>query len=319
MENRKRNRAQVAALLALLAAVVLAGCAPTASPTTVAPAPEVSPLPTGVPTPAMSDLPIVFREGFESGLAGWDQGSDVPQDPNNPGQPVTWSIQASDEQAVEGTYSARFILDGGQDDGTIWLAQEIQVPADTELVIDLSFDLWSASESFNTLANVAAYAGLHPPETEEDFDTSQPANLAEGWQRYFHHFPVRSDGQGRLWVAVGISVVWETEVTYFVDGIEVAIDSAGPQVKPPPAILIVNGQEQVSGIGSYCWSDPEQGRSVCADTIGVITPERPLVVPPAFTAQFRLAPEGVPSELALRVIAVSPADELQPMPAGTRA
>lgn len=318
MKHKKGNPIPPVGLLALLAAIVLAGCAPAASPATPA-MPEVSPLPTDVPTSVPPNLPVVFHEGFESGLEGWEQGADVPQDPNNPGQPVAWSIDASDEQAVEGTQSARFVLDGSQDDGTIWLARELQVPADTELVIDLTFDLWSTSESFNRLANVAAYAGLYPPEVETDFDTSQPANLAEGWQRYFYNFPVRSDAQGRLWVAVGISVVWETEVTYFIDGMQLAVDSVGPQVKPPPAVLAVDGQEQVAGIGSYCWSDLDQGLSICADTIGIITPEQPLLVSPAFTAQFRLAPDGIPSELALRVIAVSPEDELVPVPSGTRA
>ncbi|MCL7454721.1 MAG: hypothetical protein M8467_16920 [Anaerolineae bacterium] len=323
MQQRKQNRIRPMWFLAVIAALVLGGCAPFGGPVTPAldasATPGASPQPTSTPTTPPLELPIVIEEGFESGLAGWEKGADVPEDPNNPGQPVAWSIQASSEQATEGQQSARFTLDGSQDDGTIWIGQELAVPPDTELAIAFSLQLWSASESFNTLANVAAYAGPRPPEAEEDFDTSKPANLAEGWRRYDYSFPVRSDAQGRLWLAAGISVVWETEVTYYLDRLVITIDSAGPHVKPPPAVLAIGGQEQVSGIGSYCWSDLDQGLSVCADSIGVITPEQPLIAPATFTAQFRLAPEGLPSELSLRTIAVTPADALAPVLPGSRA
>jgi hypothetical protein len=97
---------------------------------------------------------------------------------------------------------------------------------------------------------------------------------------------------------------------------------SGPALKPPPAILRVEGQEQVSGIGSYCWSEPtgtDTAVSVCADTFGVITPEEPLQVSAPLVARFRLAPEGKPTELALRVLAVSPEDEHQPSGPGWRA
>jgi hypothetical protein len=311
MQQRKGNPIRHAGLLAVIVALLLTGCAPVGGP--------VTPAPTDIPTPTPPEWPLLFDEGFESGLEGWDQGADVPEDPNNPGQPVAWSIEASGEQALEGVQSARFTLDGSADDGTIWLVKELAVPPETELAIAISFQVWSASESFNTLARVAAYAGPRPPEAEEDLDTSQPANLAEGWRRYDYSFPVRSGPEGRLWVAAGISVVWEAQVTYYMDRIEVVIDNIGPQVKPPPAVLVVDGQEQVSGIGSYCWSDLDQGLSVCADAIGIITPEQPLVVPSTFTAQFRLAPERMPSELSLQATAVLPDDELLRVPAGTRA
>ena len=82
---------------------------------------------------------------------------------------------------------------------------------------------------------------------------------------------------------------------------------------------MVDGQEQIAGIGSYCWSDPEEGVAICADMIGIITPENPLAVPPSFTANFQLSPEEKPGELGLRVIPVSPEDEIQPSSEGWRA
>jgi hypothetical protein len=85
-----------------------------------------------------------------------------------------------------------------------------------------------------------------------------------------------------------------------------------PEVEPPPAVLAVDGQEQISGIGSYCWSDPEEGVAICADMIGIITPENPLAVTASFTASFYLSPEEDPVELSLRVLPVSAEDEILP-------
>jgi hypothetical protein len=97
---------------------------------------------------------------------------------------------------------------------------------------------------------------------------------------------------------------------------------SGPSVEPPQAVLEVAGQEQVSGIGSYCWSQPtndDSAMAVCADMIGTITPGEPLTVPAAFEARFRLAPEDTPAELVLWVRAVSPEEELGTDQEGWRA
>lgn len=42
-------------------------------------------------------------------------------------------------------------------------------------------------------------------------------------------------------------------------------------IMPPPAFLKINGNEQVSGIGSYCREEELKG--VCADMIGIIIKE----------------------------------------------
>ncbi|MBC7334652.1 MAG: VCBS repeat-containing protein [Clostridia bacterium] len=186
--------------------------------------------------------PVLFREGFEAGLAGWEAGADVPQDPANPGQPVFWSIERSADQASEGASSARFTLDGKQDDGTIWLARPFEVAGDVPLRVRLTFDLWSESESFNTLAYVAAYAGPRPPTVEEDFDLSQTANQVTGWKTYTYDLRLLANPEGPVWVALGISAVWETEMTYYVDNVHVEIVPAeGGQA--PGGRITVEGVE----------------------------------------------------------------------------
>src|SRR5690606_25143887 len=107
--------------------------------------------------------------------------------------------------------------DGRQDDGTIWIQRGFDVEPREDYRVQLSFYLWSESESFNTLANVAAFAGTPAPTLEADFDTRQAANQSAGWRRYNYAFNVRSRGDGNIWVALGISAVWETELTYYID------------------------------------------------------------------------------------------------------
>mgnify|MGYP006277569747 CR=1 FL=1 len=173
-------------------------------------------------------LSISDHEGFEAGLGDWEQGADVPDDPNNPGHPVAWSISGSTEQAAEGSRSAKFELDGSQDDGTIWLVRAFDVPANQSVNVDLDFQLWSPSQSMaNTLINVAAYAGPQPPEVEQDFNTERRGNRVEGWDVYDYRFSAQSGSGGQVWVAFGISVVWETQVVYYIDDVNVEIDRPG--------------------------------------------------------------------------------------------
>jgi hypothetical protein len=93
-------------------------------------------------------------------------------------------------------------------------------------------------------------------------------------------------------------------------------------VEPPPAILAISGKEQLSGIGTYCWTKPKAGEetsvSVCADMAGIPTAEEPLVTRSPLTAVFRLAPDEMPDELQLQVTCVTAEDEVQRWPTGGR-
>jgi hypothetical protein len=164
-----------------------------------------------------------FLDGFEGGLTEWTAGADVPQDPNNPGHAVVWSIQASEDQAHSGECSARLRLDGSQDDGTIWLQRTLEAPGGQAVNVNISLWVWSATESFNTLAHVAAYSGPASPTREADFDVSQAADRVAGWKLYTYQFETTVSRAGQVFVALGISVVWETVVTYYFDDVQIEI------------------------------------------------------------------------------------------------
>jgi hypothetical protein len=81
---------------------------------------------------------------------------------------------------------------------------------------------------------VCAYAGISNPEVETDFTVLGQANkvagwkrytheTTAGWKRYTHETTLYTGSSGEVWVAVGITVRWETEMTYNVDDVKVTI------------------------------------------------------------------------------------------------
>lgn len=86
------------------------------------------------------------------------------------------------------------------------------------------------------------------------------------------------------------------------------------EIRPPPATLSIDGKEQISGIGSYCWEDVWKGeiwKSVCADYAGIPTVSEPLPANSTFTAHLSLPLMEPPQELQLRIIQVTNKDILE--------
>jgi len=92
-----------------------------------------------------------------------------------------------------------------------------------QVKVTVSFWLYSEEESFNTIAAVVGYSGTHNPETEEDLEVLGAANQVAGWKLYSFETTVNTGLGGEVWVALGISVRWETLMTYYVDDIEIVI------------------------------------------------------------------------------------------------
>ncbi|MBW6518837.1 MAG: hypothetical protein K0A89_10095 [ANME-2 cluster archaeon] len=88
---------------------------------------------------------------------------------------------------------------------------------------------------------------------------------------------------------------------------------------PPPSILKINGNEQTSGIGSYCWKVENETYSICGDTIGIITPAEPLFTMSPFTAHLILPLQEPLEELGFSVTRVTDEDELREAVNETRA
>ncbi len=78
---------------------------------------------------------------------------------------------------------------------------------------------------------------------------------------------------------------------------------------PPPATLTIDGKEQISGIGSYCWN--EAYMSTCADYAGIPTPEEPLNASSQVAAHLSLPIKKPPQELGLQIIHVTKINSLE--------
>jgi len=80
--------------------------------------------------------------------------------------------------------------------------------------------------------------------------------------------------------------------------------------EPPPAILKIDGNEQISGIGTNCWKVENETFRLCADYAGIITPAEPLLTKSPFTAILRLPLQVPPEELEFSTFRVTDENEL---------
>jgi hypothetical protein len=167
--------------------------------------------------------PQIIKENFENGFGEWVSDADVPLDPNNPGHAVAWNITRSTDVASSGQYSLKLFIDGTQDDGTIWIERKIAVRKNALIHVNISFDFFSMQESFNTIAVICAYAGIRNPEVEESFGVIGSANEVAGWKRYSLTATIDTGSSEEIWVALGISVRWETCMLYYIDNVEVEV------------------------------------------------------------------------------------------------
>jgi len=146
-----------------------------------------------------------------------------PPDPNNPGSPVDWNVSRVTSPVKSGQYSVELYINGRQDDGTVWIEKALSVKRNSQIQVKVYFDFYSESESFNAIAGVVGFAGTSNPEVEADFTVLGQANEVSGWKCYTHTATLKTGSSGEVWVAVGISVLWETEMTYNLDDVEVTI------------------------------------------------------------------------------------------------
>jgi hypothetical protein len=167
--------------------------------------------------------PVRYNEGFEQDFGGWTGDADVPPNPNNPDSNVDWNVSRATSPARSGQHSVKLYIDGRQDDGTVWIEKALSTRRNAQIQVKVSFEVYSKSESFNVIAAVVVFVGTSNPEIEADFAVVGQANEISGWKRYTHTVTLKTDSSGEVWVALGISVRWETEMTYNVDDIEATI------------------------------------------------------------------------------------------------
>jgi len=242
--------AQGLTLALTLLAVLASGCAQSGGPATTTPTGTTTTMPTtSTPTTTATSSgsgPEAIRLFFDFGgetkgsgdLSGWTAKADVPNDPNRPGSKVAWNVTACEagyEDHVHIQYhpvhSACFYLDGRQDDGTVWISRAIPVAAGTSYVANVTVKAFG-QESFNTVADIVLRLGQTGAATEADFATGidarhaslrKPLDTANGWTTYSLDWETGRTPGGQLHLDVGISAIWETEMTRYVDAVQVLL------------------------------------------------------------------------------------------------
>ncbi|HEX6305359.1 MAG TPA: hypothetical protein VFZ76_14290 [Anaerolineales bacterium] len=94
-------------------------------------------------------------------------------------------------------------------------------------------------------------------------------------------------------------------------------EPAADEGKPPAAIMTIDEEEQVAGVGTYCWPQP-QGPALCADAMGIPTAQEPLSIDAPFTANFEIPVNRGPTVVRLTVIPVGPESEMSMQAGGYR-
>lgn len=86
------------------------------------------------------------------------------------------------------------------------------------------------------------------------------------------------------------------------------------EIKPPHAILTIAGEEQISGIGSFCWRETwndQTWKALCEDYDGIPTAQEPLLAFSPFTLHLRMLLNEPPEELQLNIYQVTDKDEIE--------
>lgn len=176
-----------------------------------------------------------FRDGFEAGMGDWTAAGHVG--PEVPADEFEYEVGVATDEAAAGEASLRIWNEGSHDDGTSWAVHRVGVEPGQAYQVAVTAEFWSESESFNTLRNAVMRLGPEPPAAEGDFPDPdanttelgetpygglrEPLHLAEGWREYGFEWTTPELATDTLHVAVGTTVVWETEATHYVDEVTV--------------------------------------------------------------------------------------------------
>lgn len=180
-----------------------------------------------------------FEEGFERPLSGWETDGQVG--PEAIGG-FEWAVERSRERAHEGDWSLRVFTEGRHDDGTAWATRALPVEAGRRYEAEVSVRAWSETESFNVLRHLVARLGADRPRGEADFpdparDTTgipdapygglrEPLHRAAGWEPYRFGWTTPRLEADRLFLSLGVSVVWESDVVHYLDEVRVDLTPA---------------------------------------------------------------------------------------------
>jgi hypothetical protein len=166
---------------------------------------------------------------FESGLGTWAANGVDLEDP-----PVDWRIETSTAEASEGARSAALFLDNLNSSGKIWIERGFDVEPDRAYDIDISFDFGSADTGDVNLWRILAGAHTAPPERGAELtvreSTGNDAGSGTGvrWSEKRYTARATADGEGRLYVVIGVWGTWPAARSYYIDNVRLLFTRVSP-------------------------------------------------------------------------------------------
>lgn len=149
-----------------------------------------------------------------------------------------WEFDVSDTEAASDDRSLRIWNEGDYDDGVTWGIHPVSVKSGQAHQATGTSQFWSESESFNMLRDAVMRlgpacrrGGLSPSgiNTTNLGETPygglrEPLWLSDGWREYAFEWTSPELSTDTLYVAVGTAVIWESDVTHYVDDITVEFE-----------------------------------------------------------------------------------------------
>jgi hypothetical protein len=165
----------------------------------------------------------VFQTSFEAGLDGFTADGTDLDDP-----PVEWSIERSQEEADDGAWSVRLVLDNLNDAGKIWIERAFDLEPGVTYDVEVTFAF--GTSDFGDINTWTIIAGVGPENPEEVDDLTFQGSTSTGedeevgvvWLEKSHAFTATAGPGGELWVSVGVWGTFETLRTHYIDDVRIA-------------------------------------------------------------------------------------------------
>lgn len=167
-----------------------------------------------------------FAFSFDTGLEAWSADA---TDTDNP--PVTWSIDHTMDEGNEDDGAIELTLDNVNDAAKIWVEREFDsLEPNATYDVTVSFAFATADWGDLNLWRIIAGVTNDAPEDADDLEfqgetgNDEDEDVGFVWLDKEYTFTAETDGDGNLWVSIGVWGTFEVERSYFVDDLRVRFE-----------------------------------------------------------------------------------------------
>jgi hypothetical protein len=166
---------------------------------------------------------------FENDLQGWAR---KRTDIDLSADTIAWSIERSQDTAIDGSTSCRLFLNNLNDAGKIWIERVFAGAPNHIYHVTLDYALASADFGHVNTFRIIAGAFSQSPQTSSDLAPAFQGDTYNGidsvsnvyvWLDKSYEFDVTTGSRGLLYVVAGVWGTWQTPRTYYIDRVTVTV------------------------------------------------------------------------------------------------